>query len=153
MRVNDAVIGSVLLLLSIAVLWHVRTFPTMPGQSYGPALFPGLIASGLAGVSLLLIVQGLRSGEPWLRWAGGSARGRIAFATTVAAMFFYWLLADRLGFIVCAAVALIAMLLSFGVRASRALPVALVATLVIHGAFYKLLKVPLPWGILQPLAW
>jgi len=33
-----------------------------------------------------------------------------------------------------------------------ALPVALAATLVIHLAFYKLLKVPLPWGIFERFA-
>jgi putative tricarboxylic transport membrane protein len=25
--------------------------------------------------------------------------------------------------------------------------------LVIHLAFYKLLRVPLPWGLLTPIAW
>jgi putative tricarboxylic transport membrane protein len=34
-----------------------------------------------------------------------------------------------------------------------ALPVALASALLIHTIFYKLLKVPLPWGILTPLAW
>jgi putative tricarboxylic transport membrane protein len=32
-------------------------------------------------------------------------------------------------------------------------PIALVLTLLIHYAFYKLLRVPLPWGVLQPIAW
>jgi putative tricarboxylic transport membrane protein len=39
------------------------------------------------------------------------------------------------------------------VRPSRALPIALMMTLMIHYCFYKLLKVPLPWGLLQPVAW
>ena len=30
---------------------------------------------------------------------------------------------------------------------------AVVATVVVHFAFYKLLRVPLPWGILTPIAW
>ena len=33
------------------------------------------------------------------------------------------------------------------------MPVAIVVTLVIHYAFYKLLQVPLPWGVLQGIAW
>ena len=42
----------------------------------------------------------------------------------------------------------------FGVRPRvRSLPLALVVTLVIHYAFYKLLRVPLPWGVLQGIAW
>ena len=39
------------------------------------------------------------------------------------------------------------------VRARWILPLAIVLTLVIHTAFYKLLKVPLPWGLLQPVLW
>ena len=39
------------------------------------------------------------------------------------------------------------------VRWVVAIPVALVMTLLIHYAFYKLLKVPLPWGVLTPIAW
>jgi len=35
----------------------------------------------------------------------------------------------------------------------RAVPIAIVMTLLIHYAFYKLLKVPLPWGLLQSIAW
>ena len=34
-----------------------------------------------------------------------------------------------------------------------AVAVAIAATLVIHTCFYKLLKVPLPWGVLQRFAW
>ena len=36
---------------------------------------------------------------------------------------------------------------------AAAVPLALAVTLVIHYAFYKLLKVPLPWGVLQGIAW
>jgi putative tricarboxylic transport membrane protein len=35
----------------------------------------------------------------------------------------------------------------------RALVLSVALTLLIHYGFYKLLKVPLPWGVLQPIAW
>jgi len=63
------------------------------------------------------------------------------------------LLSERLGFIVCAFAVLCALLWTYGVRRALILPIALTATLVIHTGFFKLLKVPLPWGVLQPLAW
>ena len=44
-RINDAVIGAVLVLFALA-MWHTRTFPAMPGQDYGPAAFPVLIGIG-----------------------------------------------------------------------------------------------------------
>jgi len=55
MKVNDAVWGALFLLLSIAILLHVQSFPRIPGQNVGPALFPGVIAAGLAVCALLLI--------------------------------------------------------------------------------------------------
>ena len=39
------------------------------------------------------------------------------------------------------------------VAPGRAVLVAVIATLAIHFAFYKLLRVPLPWGVLMPVAW
>jgi len=49
-KVNDAVTGAALLALAAVLLWHIQGFPEMPGQKFGPAWFPGLIAiaSGFA---------------------------------------------------------------------------------------------------------
>lgn len=153
MRVNDALIGAVLLVLSLAVLWHVRSFPPVPGQPYGSALFPTLAAAGLAITSVLLIVQGLRSGAQWFRVSEAKLSGRIAAAVTIAALIFYLLVSQRVGFVLSAVLMLMAMLWSYGVRKVLIVPVAVIGTLVIHTLFFKLLKVPLPWGWLAPLAW
>ena len=155
MRIHDSLIGGVLLLLSLAVLWHVQGFPPAAGQQYGPALFPGLVAGGLALASAVLAWQGLRSPRPWLVLSDGlrSPRRLAAFAITLGSMVFYILLSETLGFIVCGLVVLVALQWACGVRPLLALAVAIAATLVIHTCFYKLLKVPLPWGVLQPLAW
>ena len=153
MRLNDAVIGAVLLALSLAVLWHVKDFPTIPGQPYGAALYPTVVAAGLAIASVLLIAQGLRSGVPMFAVQASSRRGLLAFAVTLGSLVFYVLSVDTLGFIVCSVVMLAALMWSYGVRPLLIAPVAIVATLVIHTGFYRLLKVPLPWGLLQPIAW
>ena len=29
------------------VLWYIQRFPPMPGQKFGPAVYPGVIACGL----------------------------------------------------------------------------------------------------------
>jgi putative tricarboxylic transport membrane protein len=58
-RLNDAVIGVVLVLFALAVIGYARTFPAMPGQNYGPALFPTLIGIGLALAGAILIVGGV----------------------------------------------------------------------------------------------
>ncbi len=155
MKFNDAVLGAVFLLLGVAVLVHVPSFPTIPGQKYGPAIFPGLVACGLVVCALLLIASGLRSRSagPWLE-AGPWTRSRrhvVAFAVTIVGTIGYILLAERVGFLIVAPVLLFALLASYGVRRNVAVVTAIVVTLVMHFAFYKLLRVPLPWGVIRPL--
>ena len=155
MRINDAVVGAALIALAVAILVHIRAYPLIPGQQYGPALFPGLIAVGFIATGALLIVRGVRAGfplvqlAPWLR----SAQQVTNFLSVCAALVFYILAADALGFVPTGVILLAGLLLKFGVRPGRAALVALVATLAIHGLFYKLLRVPLPWGILERFAW
>jgi putative tricarboxylic transport membrane protein len=48
---------------------------------------------------------------------------------------------------------LLAMFRVLRVRWGLSILLAVVATLVVHFAFYKLLRVPLPWGLLTPFAW
>ena len=50
MRFNDAVSGAALLALAIAILFNISTYPAIPGQSVGPAVFPGLLEIGRAHV-------------------------------------------------------------------------------------------------------
>ena len=59
------------------------------------------------------------------------------------------LLADKVGFLDRRADPAVRLFSAFGVRRNVAIVPAIVATLVIHFAFYKLLRVPLPWGVLQ----
>ena len=59
MKLNDAVWGALLILFSAAILVHVQGFPTIPGQKVGPALFPGLLAAGLAVCAVILIGKGI----------------------------------------------------------------------------------------------
>ena len=156
MRINDAVFGVVLLALGVAVFWHVQSFPKIPGQNVGPALFPGIVAVGLIASGLLLIVSGARArprsalfeGMPWMR----SRRHVAALATLVLATIAYIFFSTSVGFLIVASLGLFAMLVAFGLRPVPAAVVAIVGTIVIWYAFYKLLRVPLPWGVLQRFA-
>lgn len=160
MKVNDAIWGALLLALAAALLVHIQGFPTIPGQKYGPALMPGVVAVGLAVCGALLIVKGLavrRAGEDphWVQfdeWISSSRRV-VALALTVGVNVFYILGVDRLGFMLTGVIYLSVLFWVFGVRAKWIVPIALLVTLAIHYAFYKLLRVPLPWGILQGVAW
>jgi putative tricarboxylic transport membrane protein len=105
----------------------------------------------------VLVVQGLkeRAGGPWLAWDDWvrSPRHVLGFATVVGAIAFYILAADALGFLLTAPIILTALFLVLKVRPVTALSVAIVGSLLVHFAFYKLLRVPLPWGVLKGYAW
>jgi putative tricarboxylic transport membrane protein len=156
MKLNDAVWGVLLLALAAAVLFGIRGLPSIPGQNIGPDMFPGLIATGLAGCGVILLVRGvreLRAGDrlvafgAWLR----SPRHVVGFLLVCAAILFYVFTVQRLGFLVTATVLLLALFLQLRVKPWLAIVVALAASLVIHLAFYKLLRVALPWGVLPIL--
>jgi putative tricarboxylic transport membrane protein len=155
-KFNDALLGAVFLALSIAVLVTIQGYPKIPGQSIGPGAFPGLIAILLGGCSLALIWRGWR--EPrrqplvaigaWL----ASPRHLLNFGITVGALVFYVLAAEKIGFLICGTVILLALFLSLRIRPALALVLAVFLPVVIHLIFYKLLRVPLPWGVL-PVLW
>jgi len=157
MKLNDAVFGVLLMLLGAAVLAVVQGFPKIPGQQVGPALFPGLIAAGLVVGGWLLAVRGWRDRAlaPWVQMGPWVRMPRhvLAWLAMVGGVVFYMLAAPALGFLICAALVLLVCMWALGVRPVAAVALAVVAALVIHLMFYKLLRVPLPWGVLQPFAW
>ena len=157
MKLNDAGFGLLLLLLGGLVLYAIQGFPRIPGQQVGPALFPGLIASGLciAGVILLLRGWRVRATVPWLRlddWVR-SPRHLLGFVVMLGSVIGYMLFAERLGFLLTASLLLTAMFCVLRVPLGKSVLIAVIATLLIHFAFYKLLRVPLPWGLLVNYAW
>jgi putative tricarboxylic transport membrane protein len=157
MKINDAISGALLMALAIAILVTIQSFPKIPGQNIGPGAFPGPLAVLLAFSAVLLIVRGLkeRATQPWVTFGAWlrSPRYLRNFAVTVACLLFYIALSGILGFIICGIVVLCAMMWTLRTRPQVFIPVAIVATLVVHTIFYKGLRVPLPWGVLQPLAW
>ena len=126
----------------------------MPGQKFGPAWFPGLVATGLGICGLLLVYQGLRHSAPWLvlpTWVR-SRRPLLGVGSVVAGLLFYIFAADTLGFYITGMVLLAIWTRILGAAWHVALAAAVVATVVIHLSFYKILRIPLPWGLLERYA-
>jgi len=164
-KFKDAVWGALLLAFSAALLVHVQGFPKIPGQQVGPSALPGALAVGLAICGALLLVSGLRahfgrakSEGRVTRWVElpewfASRPQVLGFVVLVGINVLYLLVVQRLGFILTGVVYLTALMWALRVPPVRALVVSTLMTLLIHYAFYKLLRVPLPWGVLQPFAW
>jgi putative tricarboxylic transport membrane protein len=155
-KFNDALLGAVFLALSIAVLVAIQGYPRIPGQSIGPGAFPGLIAFLLAGCSLALIWRGWRERgrQPLVAMGAwlGSPRHVLNFLVATGALVFYVLASDKLGFLICGSLILVSLFLTLRVRPRLAIPLAVALPVLIHLIFYKMLRVPLPWGVL-PVLW
>jgi len=155
-RFNDAVIGAALVVFALAMIAYTRTFPAMPGQDYGPALFPVLIGIGFLICGAILIVGGIRerrtaplmAGGEWLR----SRHHVIDFLAVIGGLVVYILVSEWLGFIPTACLLLFGWLVLFrGGKPASSAAIALAVTLAVNYAFSRLLLVPLPPGVLQPL--
>jgi len=160
MRVDDAVIGVILIVFAVAEIAYAQTFPVLGGMDVGPSLFPTVIGGGLVLCGVALIVQSTvrrrrLAATPWLvrdAWARHWRSWANAGVVLLVVLGFV-LAVDRLGYHLTALAALLVLLFWLRVRPLTASIVAVVTTAATHELFYSWLRVPLPWGVLEPVAW
>ncbi len=157
MRFNDAIFGTALILFAIAEIAWTTTFPRLHGQQYGPDLFPVIVGAGMIVCGVMLVLKGYASRKTVpLVTVGDWAQDRnnvINVALLIGSIIFYILCSQWLGFIPCSILILVTLLVRLGTGWVPSIVIATVTTLVIHTLFAKILLVPLPWGVLLPLAW
>lgn len=157
MRFNNAIPGAILMLFAVSVIAYSTTFPRLHGQDYGPNLFPTLISLGMIVCGCILIFQGIlqRAVIPMVE-IGDWAQDRhnvLNVAILLGCIAFYILTSDWLGFIPTSLLILTTLLVRLGSSWRTSLNAAVATTIIIHSLFAKVLLVPLPWGILLPIAW
>ncbi|MGR3492819.1 MAG: tripartite tricarboxylate transporter TctB family protein [Shimia sp.] len=155
MKFNDAVFGVFFMVFSAVLILHVRTFPSVHGQDYGPADFPTLIAIGLFICGVLLVIRGVQSrlngslvgGAPiavgdWIR----DNSTKLNFALVIGSVLLFYFAVEAVGFILLTLPMLFVLLLRFG----NSLRTSVIGSVVVVGAivllFGRLLRVPLPIG-------
>jgi putative tricarboxylic transport membrane protein len=152
-RANDALSGLVLIILAAAMIALTASFPSFPGQKYGPSLFPRILGTGIIICGAILVWRGLaqrRAGAPWIEvapWVRDPWRAS-SFALVLAMLLLYILAAETIGFIPIAIVFLGGLFLWLGVRPLRAAIISGVGTLAMFYFFASMLRVPLPRGLL-----
>src|SRR3954471_12352090 len=161
MHLPDRVTGLFLVGLGAAAAYGGWRLPPVPGQPVGPNVFPLGIGIGpaLCGLAIAFgIGHTFEEEEEIIPFQGGEApapRGKLYGLRALlppALLLFYVAAADRLGFIITAALIVYATAASLGARWRLALPLAALAPIAIHLIFSKLLRVPLPIGLL-PMPW
>jgi putative tricarboxylic transport membrane protein len=167
MRLPDRVIGLLVFGLGAVVAYAGSRLPPVPGQQVGPNVFPFVIGVGLCLCGLMITFGIGRSFEEEAEvdlaahsdqpseeqvLAAHGPLYKLRVLIPPALLVFYALAAERLGFYVTAALMILIAALAFGGRPRLAIPVALAAPVIVHLAFYKLLRVPLPAGLV-PMPW
>lgn len=153
MQKIDRRVGLALTLLALVVLWSSKDFPAVPGQKVGAGFLPTIVGVGLLLCGLALVWRSRRApAEVGAGEAEAAApSGRIASSFVIVGVTLgYIAFADRLGFLIVAPLGLFATFKAMQVSTRAALVWSIGGTLLVHLAFYKLLRVPLPWGVLRP---
>jgi putative tricarboxylic transport membrane protein len=155
LRLSDAALGMVLLGAAAAIAAVAQGFPGVPGQNFGPSLFPTAIAGGFVLCALGLFLRHARTGGG-ARWVDPGPlitdpRARLDALLVLGAVAAYLLVAERLGFIPTAAAILLVLTRRFGASWRLALATAALGPLAIHLMFAEWLRVPLPLGLLAGL--
>jgi len=151
-QLSDRITGGALVLLGAASAWGGSTLPAVPGQDVGPAAFPMLIGFGLIACGAMIAFGLGRSFEveEVEQAHSGTVLDRLGIRVLAppALLLFYVLASERLGFLLTGGIMVLAGALTLRASLKLAIPLAILAPLFLHLAFYKLLRVPLPAGLL-----
>jgi len=167
MQLSDRVTGLFLVALGGAAAYGGSRLPAVPGQQIGPNVFPMVVGIGLAACGAMIALGVGRHYEDVAEaelakiaeHAGAEDQAQspwwlqsLKVLIPPALLIFYVLAVDWLGFFLTAATIVLTVAISLGARLRLAVPLAIVAPPLVHLIFSKLLRVPLPDGLL-PLPW
>src|SRR5262245_18813418 len=168
MQLSDRVTGLFMVALGSLAAYGGSRLPPVPGQQIGPNVFPLVVGIGLAicGAMIALRIGRRYEDEAEADLARLTAQNVMEadIAVRVPGWFslkalvppdlllFYVVAVDALGFLPTAAVMVLTASLALGAHVRLAVPLAIAAPLFVNLVFAKLLRVPLPSGLL-PLPW
>ncbi len=149
MRVSNTFIGLGVIIFAAAVILYARSFPSLEKGYPGPALFPTLLAGLFILAGVIMVVQGVRSGEKLFGFHNQevSRSGFINLLLLLAAILFYIFLADFLGFHITSFLILFFLMKRLNVSTRWSLGMSGGVTFAIYALFAKMLLVPLPLGL------
>ena len=149
MRLSNGLIGAGAVVAGAAIFDATLRFPRLDGGAPGPALFPQVLSALLILVGANLAVQAWtrrREPDPAATRRPG-ARGVVNALAVFAAIIAFMGAAPFLGFLLTAAAILCGLMWRLGARPVTAALVSAGLTLFVYVIFGKILRVPLPLGL------
>lgn len=157
MKINDAIFGVFFVVLAICVFVYAGTFPAARGVSFGPDLFPRIIAvmMGVGGATLIIGALRPAGRQPLFELADWARKPRsyTLLAAVVGSMVFYIFASDTLGFLLSTFIMMTGLLLVTRGRGNlvSSLVTAVIVSVTIYLIFVRMLRVPLPFGFIEAL--
>lgn len=143
---SDVVLGGVAVLLGVAVYLGSLNFPHMADGWPGPGLFPRILGVLLALFGAVVVVEAFRPHES--RELSYQPANIVKAGLVLVSVAIYVAVVQRLGFLPTATLLLVGLMLMLNVRLRVALPASVAVALLCVLLFEKVLRVPLPPGIL-----
>ncbi len=155
MRLGRIPLGLAVAALGVWVFLIGYRIPSLAHLRFGPGFVPGLIGIGLVLTGLFLLLEQRLAGERerWIHFdpALSNWRAQTGIALLCGGIVFYILASETIGFIPTAAFVVWLNLVWYWTRPVAAAVIALAATISIQLLFGRLMQVPLPAGLLEPL--
>ncbi|MGE5619769.1 MAG: tripartite tricarboxylate transporter TctB family protein [Sphingomonadaceae bacterium] len=146
MKRSDAVLGGAAVLLGAAVYLNTLAFPTMPDGAPGPALFPQILSALLILFGGIIVAQSIRPHVQEERHY--EPKAILKAGGVLVAIALYVMVVQKVGFLITAAAILFGLMMMLGVRVRVGLPASVAIALFCVLLFEKVLRVPLPPGVL-----
>lgn len=145
--------------LGVLLITQTASLPTPAHAPYGPSLFPGIIGGlmiafgAIGGIDALRSTQGQRTGaETSGKSNPAGARNLILFAAFLLAPVGFVMLVPLLGFLLTLPLIVGGLCYLASGRLVSSVMLGVVLTIILHVIFYQIMRVSLPWGILEPFA-
>jgi putative tricarboxylic transport membrane protein len=151
MKISDTVVGAGFVAAGALVFAGTLHYPTLEGGHPGPSLFPRILATLMVAFGGVLGLQGVRARDvtdevAWLQLHRNPAfiNALVVLAGVLAYIFFV----ERVGFLIMGALVIFVIMWRLQVPVLKAVLVAILFNTAVHFLFAKILRVPLPLGIL-----
>lgn len=148
---RDRRLGAAAMLAGVAVIAGTRGLASVAHSPVGPDLVPLLIGLGMVATGATVATRSRLVGvspDPVSPRVGNAP----AIALSLSGALAWALLLEPLGFLVVTPPLLLALLWTATGRLAPAVGLALGVTVLAHGLVAGLLGMPLPWGLLAPVA-
>jgi len=151
MKISDTVVGAGFAAAGALILAGALNYPTLDGGHPGPSLFPRILGGLMSVFGGLLSVQGL-----WARdvsddvdlWRLHRNPAFVNALFVLAGVLAYIFLVERVGFLLMGALVIFVIMWRLRVPLLKAFLVAVIFNALVHFLFVKVMRVPLPLGLL-----